>query len=100
MLEASKSEEKTDTQMNQEITRGFIEDIALRERYEKEGFGLETVFEKQDWAEARMKELKQSWALTDDDIRLVKHISSPETGEQCTWEVYVKAGKGLPVLFL
>ncbi len=84
----------------QEVTRGFIEDIALRERFEKEDFGLETVFEKQDWAEVRMKELKQTWALTDDDIRLVKHISSPETGEQSTWEVYVKAGKGLPVLFL
>ena len=84
----------------QEVTRGFIEDIALRERYEKEGFGLETVFEKQEWAEVRIMELRQTWALTDDDIRLVKHISTPETDEKSTWEVYVKAGKGLPVLFL
>lgn len=84
----------------QQVTRGFVEDIALRERYQKEGFGLETVFEKRVWAEARVTELEQTYDLTDADIRLVKHISTPETGEKPTWEVYVKAGEGLPVLFL
>lgn len=81
------------------VTKGFAEDVALRKRYEKEGFGLETVFEKEDWALARASQIKQNYGLTDDDIRLVKHISSPETGEKATWEVYVRAGKGLPVLF-
>lgn len=84
----------------QEVTRGFGEDIALRERYQEEGFGLETVFEKQEWAEDRITELKQTYGLTDADVRLVEHISTPETGEKPTWEVYVKAGKGLAVLFL
>lgn len=81
------------------VTRGFNEDFALREKYEKEGFGLETVFEKKEWAEDRIKELK-AYGLNEGDIRLVNHISSRETGEKPTWEVYVKAGKGLPVLFL
>lgn len=84
----------------QEVTKGFVEDIALRERYEKQGFGLETVFEKQEWAEARVTELKQTYGLIDDDIRSVKHISTPETGEKPAWEIYVKVGKGVPVLSL
>lgn len=84
----------------QEVTKGFGEDITLRGRYQKEGFGLETVFEKQEWAEGRVRDLKQTYGLIDADIRLVKHISTPETGEKPTWEVYVKAGKGVPVLFL
>ena len=84
----------------QEVTRGFAEDIALRERYQEEGFGLETGFEKQEWAEERILELKETYGLTDTDIRLVKHISSPETGEKPVWEVFVKAGKGLKVDFL
>lgn len=83
-----------------EVTRGFAEDIALQKHYQKEGFGLETAFEKQEWAEDRTRELKRTYGLIDADIRLVKHISTPETGEKPTWEVYVKAGKGLPVLFL
>jgi hypothetical protein len=84
----------------QEVTRGFSEDIVLREHYQKEGFGLETVFEKQKWAEDRIIELKKTYGLTDADIRVVNHISTPETGEKPTWEVYVKVGKGLGVLFL
>lgn len=84
----------------QDVTRGFSEDIALRVSYQKEGFGLEAVFEKQEWAEGRVTDLKQTYGLLVPDIRLVKHISTPETGEKPTWEVYVKAGKGVPVLFL
>lgn len=83
----------------QEVTKGFVEDIDLRKRYEKQSFGLETVFEKREWAEARVKELEQMYGLTDEDIRLVKHISTPETGAKPAWEVYVKAEKGLRVLF-
>lgn len=83
-----------------EVTKRFVEDVALRRRYEKEGFGLETVFERQEWAKNRITELKQFYGLTNDDIRLVKHISTSETGEKPAWEVYVKAGEGLPVLFL
>jgi len=84
----------------QEVTHGFCEDLALRKRYQKKGFGLETVFEKQKWAEERIIELKQTYGLTDADIRLVNHISTSETGERPTWEIYVKVEKGLPVLFL
>jgi hypothetical protein len=84
----------------QGITKGFTEDIALRQRYEKEGFGLETGFERRDWAEERIANLRQEYNLVDSDTRLVKHISSPETGKKTTWEVYVIDGKGVEVLFL
>jgi len=83
-----------------EVTKGFVEDFNLRKRYEKQGFGLETFFEKQEWAEARTVELKQTYSLADDEVRLVRHISTLETGEKPTWEVYVKAEKGAKVLFL
>lgn len=84
----------------QEVTRGLAEDVALRKRYEEESFGLETAFEKEEWAKARVVELKRTYGLTDVDIRLVRHVSSPETGERSAWEVYVKASKGVEVLFL
>ena len=86
--------------LTQEITRGFAEDVALRERYEKEGFGLETAFEEREGAESRVLELKQTCDLADADIRLVKHFSSPETAEKAVWELYVKANKRVEVLFL
>lgn len=88
------------TSHNQEVTRGFVEDVALRELYEKEGFGLETAFERKGWAKTRMLELKETYNLNNDDIHLVKHISSPETGKKVAWEVFVRDGKGLDVLFL
>jgi len=84
----------------QDITRGFIEDIRLREHYQEEGFGLETGFEMREWAEERIVNLRQKYNLVDSDTRLVKHISSPETGEKTTWEVYIIDGKGVEVLFL
>jgi hypothetical protein len=84
----------------QEVTRGFSEDTTLREQYQKEGFGLETVFEKQEWAEDRIAELKRDFCLCYGDSRLVQHISTKETGERSNWEVYIKAGKGIKVLFL
>jgi hypothetical protein len=84
----------------QDVTKGFTEDIALRERYQEEGFGLETGFERRDWAEKRVTDLKETYNLTDSEIRLVRHISSPETGEKTTWEVYVRDGNGIEVVFL
>jgi hypothetical protein len=84
----------------QDVTKGFAEDIALRQRYEKEGFGLETGFERRGWAEERVADIRQEYNLVDSDIRLVRHISSPETGEKTTWEVYIRDGKGVEVLFL
>ena len=84
----------------QEVTRGFDEDISLRQRYQEEGFGLDTVFEKHEWADGRITELKRTYDLADGDIRLVIHISTPETGEKPIWEVYARASRGVPVLFL
>ncbi|MCS7305559.1 MAG: hypothetical protein NZ602_10690 [Thermoguttaceae bacterium] len=83
-----------------ELTTGFTEDTELRLRYEREGFGLETVFDRPELAQARAAQLQQDFALLDDDIRLVQHISTPETRSRSTWEVYIRAGKGIPVLFL
>lgn len=83
-----------------EVTRGFAEDEELRLRYEQEGFGLETVFERPEWAQSRAIELRRAFALADDDIRVVQHISTPETGSRSTWELYVRSGKAVPVLFL
>jgi len=88
-----------DSILVRDVTRGFAEDETLCERYQKEGFGLETVFEKLECAEARISQLKKDYKLTDNDLRLVKHISSPASGEKPAWEVYVKAGKGISVLF-
>jgi hypothetical protein len=87
-------------QISVEVTKGLAQDITLRQRYEKEGFGLETAFERQDWAEKRVAELKRIYGLADSDVRLIKHISSPETGEKTAWEVYVRDNKGVEVLFL
>lgn len=67
----------------QGITRGFGENIALRKRYQKEGFGLETVFERQEWADGRATELKQ----------IYEHISTSETGEKPTWGFMSKLEK-------
>jgi hypothetical protein len=83
-----------------DTTRGFAQDVALRKRYKKERFGLETVFVRREWAESRVAEIKTVYDLDEADIRLVKHISSPETGEKIAWEIYVKAGKRLQVVFL
>ena len=84
----------------EEVIRGFIQDIALRLRYQEEGFGLETSFDKEEQARARISELKKTYGLSNGDIRLVQYISSRQKGDKITWEVYVKAGKGLKVLFL
>ena len=84
----------------EEVTKGFAEDITLRERYQEEGFGLETAFERRDWAENRVAELKRIYGLADSDVRVIKHISSPETSQKTAWEVYARDNKGVEVLFL
>ncbi|HOM18708.1 MAG TPA: hypothetical protein PLQ00_15355 [Thermoguttaceae bacterium] len=83
-----------------EVTIGFAEDQELRLRYEREGFGLYAVFERPEWAEEQSLELQREFLLCEEDIRLVQHISTPETGSRSTWEIYIRAGKGIRVLFL
>ncbi len=83
----------------QETTRRFSEELALRGRYQREGFGLESAFEKREMAEARVVEIKRGYHLTSTHIRLVQHTYILQMGERTMWEVYVKAGKGLKVLF-
>ena len=82
------------------VTRGFTQDTALRLRYQEEGFGLESAFDREQWAWARISEIKQRHSLKDGDIRLVQYISNTQSGDKATWQVYVKVGKGLKVLFL
>lgn len=82
-----------------DVTTGISEAEALRKRYQKESFGLETGFEIRDLAEKRILELRKTYNLAEHDVRLVKHISSAETGHRITWEVYVRDGKGVDVLF-
>jgi len=66
------------------VTCGFEEDAALRRELETQGYKLYAVFETPEAArEAALK-------LTGQDIKLVKHISTPETGEVPTWEIYSK----------
>lgn len=83
----------------QDITEGIAQAVALRKRYQEEGFGLETGFERRDCAEHRIAKLKQIYGLATSDTRLVKHVSSPETGRRTTWEVYIRDSKGVEVLF-
>lgn len=82
-----------------DVTKGFSEDYALRKSYQEEDFGLETVFVRRDWAEEQIAEIMTDYDLTNADVRLVNHISTAETGEKATWEIYVRSGKRLPVLF-
>jgi|GEM_PF-3487395 len=82
-----------------EVTRGFAEAKALDQRYQQEGFELDSGFEKPEWAEQRAAELHQEYRRQQDDIRIVQHISTPETGCRSTWLVYVRSDKGMRVLF-
>jgi len=80
-------------------TRGLAQDIALRQRYQQEDFGLESAFGSEKEARARIAELKQTFGLKDGDIRLVQNISRVGAGERITWQVFAKAGKGIRVRF-
>lgn len=66
-------------------TRGFEEDAALRADLEtKQGYKLYAVFDTPEEAQEVAKK------LAGQDIKFVKHISTPETGEHQTWEIYAK----------
>jgi len=81
----------------EESIKGLAQDIALRQRYQKEGFGLESAFGGEREARARISELKRKFGLSDADIRLIQNISKAGTQERITWQVYAKAGKGVNV---
>ena len=81
----------------EDITFGLAQEVALRQRYQKEGFGLESAFGGEREARARVEELKRKFGLSDADIRLVQNVSKAGTQERITWQVYAKAGKGVNV---
>ena len=81
----------------EDITFGLAQEVALRQRYQKEGFGLESAFGGEREARARVEELKRKFGLSDGDIRLVQNVSKAGTQERITWQVYAKAGKGVNV---
>ena len=81
----------------EDITFGLAQEVALRQRYQKEGFGLESAFGGEREARARVEELKRKFGLSDADIRLVQNVSRAGTQERITWQVYAKAGKGVNV---
>jgi len=83
----------------EETTRDLAQDIAIRQRYQKEDFGLESAFGAEKEARARISELKQTFGLKDRDIRLVQNISRVGAGERITWQIFAKAGKGIRVRF-
>ena len=82
----------------QEKTRGVSEELALRCRYQQEGFGLDSAFEDREWAAARIAGLKENHHLTNANIRLVRHTRKLAKGNRITWEVYVRTDTGLPLI--
>ena len=87
------------TKILEESIRGLAQDIALRQRYQKALFGLESVFEKRERAMTRISELKQTYGLSNADIRLVENRCRVGAGERAVWQVFVKHGKGVKVRF-
>jgi len=81
----------------QDLTFGLGQEVALRQRYNKDGFGLESAFGSEREARARIAELKRKFGLSDADMRLVQNISKAGPQERITWQVYAKAGKGVNV---
>ena len=81
----------------EDMTFGLAQEVALRQRYQKEGFGLESAFGGEREARARVEELERKFGLSDADIRLVQNVSKAGTQERITWQVYAKAGKGVNV---
>lgn len=68
------------------ITKGFNEDIVLRKTMAKEGYGLWSVFENKDIA------LQEAQNKFGSDFKFIQHISTEETGQKPTFEIY---GKGV-----
>ena len=78
---------------------GLIQEIALRQRYQNDGFGLESVFEKRERAMSRISDLKGSHGLKDADFRIVQSRSKMGSGERVVWQVYARDGNGVKVRF-
>lgn len=81
----------------EDVTFGLGQEIMLRQRYQQEGFGLESAFGREREARARIEELKRKFGLSEVDIRLIQNISKVGAKERITWQVYAKAGKGVNV---
>jgi hypothetical protein len=80
-----------------DITFGLAQEVALRQRYQQEDFGLESAFGSEKEARARMEVLHRKFGLSDAEIRLVQNISRTGGQERTIWQVYAKAGKGVSV---
>ena len=81
----------------EDVTFGLVQEVALRQRYQKDGFGLESAFGNERQARAGVEELKRKFGLGEADIRLVQNIAKVGPKERTTWQVYAKAGKGVSV---
>jgi hypothetical protein len=81
----------------EDVTFGLAQEVALRQRYQKDGFGLESAFGNERQARARIEELKRKFGLAEPDIRLVQNIAKVGPKEKTTWQVYAKGGKGVNV---
>jgi hypothetical protein len=81
----------------QDLTFGLGQEVALRQRYQQDGFGLESAFGSEREARARIEVLKRKFGLSDIEMRLVQSICRAGAQERITWQVYAKAGKGVNV---
>jgi len=81
----------------EDVTFGLAQEVALRQRYQKDGFGLESAFGNERQARGRIEELKRKFGLAEADIRLVQNIAKIGAQERITWQVYAKGGKGVSV---
>lgn len=81
----------------EDVTFGLAQEVALRQRYQQDSFGLESAFGNERQARNRIEELKHKFGLTEADIRLVQHMAKVGPKEQTTWQVYAKAGLGVNV---
>lgn len=81
----------------EDVTFGLAQEVALRQRYQKDGFGLESAFGNERQARGRIEELKQKFGLAEADIRLVQNIAKIGNQEKITWQVYAQGGKGVNV---
>jgi hypothetical protein len=81
----------------EDVTFGLAQEVALRQRYQQDGFGLESAFGNERQARARIEELKHKFGLTEVDIRLVQNMAKIGPKDKVTWQIYAKAGKGVNV---
>jgi len=81
----------------EDVTFGLAQEVALRQRYLKDSFGLESAFGNERQARARIEELKRKFGLGEADIRLVQNLAKVGPKERTTWQVYAKAGLGVSV---